>query len=150
MTASQLEIPKSFPPFDLTRPLRTVFEPQKGERTCVLIDLDDPMLVKDFGFLKNPSLTVQKYAHDIFFQGLNNGVGRELGLTGGELYAYKKTKGSNLDMDDLVVDTQGRRLSFERDIYPKYDIILCISTYSATAPLTASAKKHGFRGATLS
>jgi aminopeptidase len=149
MTASQLEIPKSFPPFDLTRLLRTVFEPQKGERTCVLIDLDDPMLVKDFGFLKNPSLTVQKYAHDIFFQGLNNGAGRELGLTGGELYAYKKTGGSNLDMDDLVVDTQGRRLSFERDIYPKYDIILCISTYSATAPLTASAKKHGFRGATL-
>jgi hypothetical protein len=149
MPASQLEIPKSFPPFDLTRLLRTVFEPQKGERTCVLIDLDDPMLVKDFGFLKNPSLTVQKYAHDIFFQGLNNGAGRELGLTGGELYAYKKTGGSNLDMDDLVVDTQGRRLSFERDIYPKYDIILCISTYSATAPLTASAKKHGFRGATL-
>jgi hypothetical protein len=149
MSVSQLEIPKSFPPFDLTRLLRTVFEPQKGERTCVLIDLDDPMLVKDFGFLKNPSLTVQKYAHDIFFQGLNNGVGRELGLTGGELYAYKKTGGSNLDMDDLVVDTQGRRLSFEKDIYPKYDIILCISTYSATAPLTASAKKHGFRGATL-
>ena len=149
MSVSQLEIPKSFPPFDLTRLLRTVFEPQKGERTCVLIDLDDPMLVKDFGFLKNPSLTVQKYAHDIFFQGLNNGAGRELGLTGGELYAYKKTGGSNLDMDDLVVDTQGRRLSFERDIYPKYDIILCISTYSATAPLTASAKKHGFRGATL-
>ena len=149
MSVSQLEIPKSFPPFDLTRLLRTVFEPQKGERTCVLIDLDDPMLVTDFGFLKNPSLTVQKYAHDIFFQGLNNGVGRELGLTGGELYAYKKTGGSNLDMDDLVVDTQGRRLSFEKDIYPKYDIILCISTYSATAPLTASAKKYGFRGATL-
>ncbi len=149
MSVSQLEIPKSFPPFDLTRLLRTVFEPQKGERTCVLIDLDDPMLVKDFGFLKNPSLTVQKYAHDIFFQDLNNRAGRELGLTGGELYAYKKTGGSNLDMDDLVVDTQGRRLSFEKDIYPKYDIILCISTYSATAPLTASAKKHGFRGATL-
>ncbi len=149
MSVSPLENHKSFPPFDLTRLLRTVFEHQKGERTCVLIDLDDPMLVKDFGFLKNPSLTVQKYAHDIFFQGLNNGAGRELGLTGGELYAYKKTGGSNLDMDDLVVDTQGRRLSFERDIYPKYDIILCISTYSATAPLTASAKKHGFRGATL-
>jgi leucyl aminopeptidase (aminopeptidase T) len=65
------------------------------------------------------------------------------------MYAYKKTGGSNLDMDDLAVDTKGNRLSFEKDIYPKYDIILCISTYSATAPLTASAKKHGFRGATL-
>ena len=130
MTTTQLEIPKSFPPFDLIRLLRTVFEPQKGERTCVLIDLDDPTQVKDFAFLKNSSLTVQKYAHDIFYQGLNNGVGRDLGLTGGELYAYKKTGGSNLDMDDLVIDTQGRRLSFEKDIYPKYDIILCISTIS--------------------
>jgi leucyl aminopeptidase (aminopeptidase T) len=37
----------------------------------------------------------------------------------------------------------------EKDVYPKYDIILCISTYSATAPLTAFAKQYGFRGATL-
>ena len=109
------------------RLLKTVFEPQKGERTCVLIDLDDPMQVKDFTFLQNPALTVQKYAHDIFYQGLNNGVGHALGLTGGELYAYRKTGGSNLDMDDLVIDTQGRHLSFEKDIYPKYDIILCCS-----------------------
>ena len=43
----------------------------------------------------------------------------------------------------------GRQLSLERDIYPNYDIILCISTYSATAPLTAFAKRYGFRGATL-
>lgn len=35
------------------------------------------------------------------------------------------------------------------DIYSSYDIILCVSTYSATAPLTAAAKRHGFRGATL-
>ena len=149
MSASSLQIPKEFPPFDLVRLLQTVFEPQKGEKTCVLIDLDDPSQVKDFAFLKNPSLTVQKYAHDIFYQGINNGASKTLGLTGGDLYAYTKTGGSNLDMDDLAIDTKGNRLSLEKDIYPKYDIILCISTYSATAPLTASAKKHGFRGATL-
>jgi hypothetical protein len=149
MPTSSLAIPTLFPSFDLVRLLRTVFEPSKGEKTCVLIDLDDPTQVKDFSFLKNPSLTVQKYAHDIFYQRINNGAGKELGLTGGDMYAYKKTGGSNLDMDDLAVDTKGNRLSFEKDIYPKYDIILCISTYSATAPLTASAKKHGFRGATL-
>ena len=40
-------------------------------------------------------------------------------------------------------------MSFEQDIYSNYDIILCISTYSATAPLTAFAKRFGFRGATL-
>ena len=48
-----------------------------------------------------------------------------------------------------LCDTSGRELNFEKDLYPNYDIILCISTYSATAPLTAQAKKFGFRGATL-
>ena len=114
MSTSSLAIPTSFPSFDLVRLLRTVFEPSKGEKTCVLIDLDDPTQVKNFSFLKNPSLTVQKYAHDIFYQGINNGAGKELGLTGGDLYAYKKTGGSNLDMDDLAVDTKGNRLSFEK------------------------------------
>ena len=38
-------------------------------------------------------------------------------------------------------------LSLERDVYPNYDIILCISTWSATAPLTEKCKIHGFRGA---
>jgi leucyl aminopeptidase (aminopeptidase T) len=59
------------------------------------------------------------------------------------------TGGSNLDMDDLCVDMQGNTLSLEKDVYSKYDIILCISTFSATAPLTAHAKNYGFRGATL-
>ena len=50
------------------------------------------------------------------------------------------TYGSNLDLHDEVWDTDGNQLSLERDIYPNYDIILCISTYSATAPLTAQCK----------
>jgi hypothetical protein len=72
-----------------------------------------------------------------------------LGLSGGEMFAYRMTYGSNLDLEDLCVDAQGNELSLETDIYPDYDIILCISTYSATAPLTAMAKKYNFRGATL-
>jgi aminopeptidase len=40
-------------------------------------------------------------------------------------------------------------LNLEGEIYPNYNIILCISTFSATAPLTAFARKYGFRGATL-
>ncbi|MEO1861450.1 MAG: hypothetical protein ABGY13_00085, partial [Verrucomicrobiia bacterium] len=47
------------------------------------------------------------------------------------------------------VAPDGTERSLERDVYPNYDIILCISTHSATAPLTALAKQHGFRGATL-
>ena len=140
---------RTFPPFSLSRLLKTVFAPKGGERVCILIDLEDPRGVKDFGFLKNPDLSIQRNAHDVFYQGLKNGVNAELGLRGGEMFAYEVTGGSNLDLPDTAVATDGRVVNFEQEIYPNYDIILCISTYSATAPLTAFAKKYGFRGATL-
>ena len=73
----------------------------------------------------------------------------ELGLVGGEFFAYQETGGSNLDLPDRAVAPDGREVNLEREVYPSYDIILCISTHSATAPLTALAKRHGFRGATL-
>jgi len=146
---TKLIVPETFPPFSLSRLLKTVFNPNAGERVAILIDLDDPHKVKDFGFLKNPDLTIQRHAHEVFYQGLKNGVLKELGLTGGEIFAYKITGGSNLDLPDLAVAVDGTELSFEKDIYPNYKLILCISTFSATAPLTAFAKQYGFRGATL-
>lgn len=140
---------KSFPPFDLKRLMSTVFEPTEGKRLCILIDLENPAEVKDFGFLQDESLTIQRHAHDTFYQGFKNGDLEALGITGGDLFAYPLTGGSNLDMEDEAFDLEGRQLSLEKDIYPNYGIILCISTFSATAPLTAHAKKFGFRGATL-
>jgi aminopeptidase len=140
---------RSFPPFSLTRLLKKTFDPRPGQRVCVLIDLENPRDINDFKFLQESTLTVQKKAHDVFYQGLKNGVLEELGLKGGEIYAYELTGGSNLDLPDEAFAPDGRQLSFEKDIYPNYDLILCVSTYSATAPLTASAKEHGFRGATL-
>ena len=71
------------------------------------------------------------------------------GMTGGELFAFPMTYGSNLDLKDECCDVEGNPLSLDQDIYPNYDIILCVSTYSATAPLTAKCKEFGFRGATL-
>jgi aminopeptidase len=139
----------AFPPFSLSRLLKTVFNPRPGERVAILIDLEDPHGIKNFGFLKDPTLTIQRHAYDVFYQGFKNEVLDELKLTGGEMFAYKITGGSNLDLPDLAVAPDGRELSLEKDIYPNYKLILCISTYSATAPLTAFAKKYGFRGATL-
>ncbi|MBM3837652.1 MAG: hypothetical protein FJ398_06760 [Verrucomicrobia bacterium] len=138
-----------FPPFDLTRLLRTVFAPKAGERIAILIDLPDPADLKQFAFLKNPDLAVQKLAHDVIYQGLKRRVLSELNLQGGELFAYRVTGGSNLDLPDSAVDVAGRALSFERDIYPRFNVLLCVSTFSATAPLTAFAKRFGFRGATM-
>src|ERR1700719_2995636 len=146
---TKLTVPDTFPPFSLSRLLKTVFNPSAGERVAILIDLDDPHEITDFGFLKNPDLTIQRHAYEVFYLGLKSGVLKELGLTGGEIFAYKITSGSNLDLPDLAVAVDGTELSFEKDIYPSYKLILCCSTYSATAPLTAFAKKYGFRGATL-
>lgn len=139
----------TFPPFSLARLLQTVFEPTSPQRVAILIDLADPHQVKDFAFLKDPALTIQRHAYEVFYQGFQRGEVASLGLTGGDFFAYQITGGSNLDLPDVAYTPDGREVKFEHDIYPKYDIILCISTYSATAPLTAFAKQYGFRGATM-
>jgi aminopeptidase len=139
-----------FPPFDPVRLLGTVFAPTEGCRVCILIDFDEPAaLIKEFAFLDKEGFPVQKNAHRHFYQKLHGGALEALGMTGGEMYAFRCTHGSNLDLADEVWDTAGNLLSLDRDIYPNYDIILCISTFSATAPLTAKCKVFGFRGATL-
>jgi len=141
--------PQTFPKFSLHRLLTTVFAPKGGERVAILIDLENPREVADFAFRKNPALTIQRHAYEVFYLGLKNGGLAELNLTGGDFFAYKITGGSNLDLPDQAFASDGREISLAQDVYPKYDLILCISTYSATAPLTAFARKYGFRGATL-
>lgn len=149
MTISEQVAARKFPPFSLSRLLKSTFEPAPGQRICVLIDLEDPRGIVGFGFLNNPDLSIQRNAVTHVYEGLKNGVLQELGLKGGDIYAYQITGGSNLDLPETAVAPDGAVVSLEKDIYPNFDIILCISTYSATAPLTAQAKKFGFRGATL-
>ena len=140
---------RQFPPFSLPRLLRTVFAPKAGQRVCILIDLEDPRDISDYRFLKNPDLSIQRNAYEVFYLGLRDSVLAELGLTGGEMFAYEVTGGSNLDLPDTAFTPAGTEVKMADAIYSKYDIVLCISTYSATAPLTAFAKKFGFRGATM-
>ena len=141
---------QKFPPFNLVRLLTTVFAPKPGERVAILIDLPDLKLARDFGFLRDDKLGVQKRAHDVFYQGLKNGGLAELELAGGDMFAYQVTGGSNLDLPATAIAVpSGAEINLEQDVYSKFNIILCISTYSATAPLTAFARRYGFRGATL-
>ncbi len=139
-----------FPDFNVSRLLDTVFKPTQGCRVCILTDFDEPeRWMKDFSFLQSDGFEVQKNAHHYFYESLRDGVMDELGMTGGEMFAYRCTHGSNLDLSDEVWDSEGKELSLNKDIYPHYDIILCISTFSATAPLTERCKVFGFRGATM-
>lgn len=142
---------REFPEFSLTRLLGTVFEPTAGCRICLLIDLapEDMDLMKGYAFLNAEGHAIQKKAYEEFYLGLKDGGLEALGMTGGEMFAYPMTYGSNLDLKDECRDAEGRLLSLDRDIYPNYDIILCLSTYSATAPLTAKCREYGFRGATM-
>lgn len=140
---------RTYPPFSLKRLMETCFGRGSGERLCVMIDLPDPSEVKDFAFLKNPRLSIQNYGHKVFYEGFKNGGLEEMNYTGGDFFAYRETGGSNLDMEDECYDIHGNKLSLDQDIYPHYQLILVVSSYSATAPLTAKAKEFGFRGATL-
>ena len=108
---------RKFPPFSLARLLRTVFAPKGGERVCILIDLDDLRDVEGFRFLQNPDLSVQRNAHNVFYQGLHGGVMAELGLRGGEFFAYEITGGSNLDLPD---DAFARSTHLKEAMIPRY------------------------------
>lgn len=140
---------RSFPAFSLQRLMETCFGKGSGERLCILIDLPDPREIKDFAFLNNPRLSIQNYGYKVFYKGFQDGGLEQMNYTGGDIFAYPETGGSNLDMEDICFDPEGRELSLDRDIYPNYQLILVVSTFSATAPLTAKAKQFGFRGATL-
>tara|TARA_B100001093_G_scaffold457662_1_gene469515 strand:+ start:984 stop:2171 length:1188 start_codon:yes stop_codon:yes gene_type:complete len=139
-----------FPSFSLKRLLTTCFgSVDKELKSCILIDLPDLQLMKNLAFLDESSFQVQKYAKKYFLDPLLDGVANDVGYSCVDFLAFKTTGGSNLDPDDAVMDESGKELSFEHDICPKYDIILAITDYSLTAPLTAMAKVHNFRGATL-
>ncbi|PDH29526.1 MAG: hypothetical protein CNC89_02685 [Puniceicoccaceae bacterium MED-G31] len=140
---------RTFPPFSLTNLLTTCFGNGSGERVCVLIDLPTPSDIQEFRFLGDPTLSIQNYGYEVFYKGFKSGVLESMNWKGGEIFAYKETGGSNLDMEDVCYNPAGEQLSLDKDIYTQYDIILVVSTFSATAPLTAKCKEFGFRGATL-
>src|SRR5688500_18710399 len=90
---------REFPPFDLVRLLGTVFKPTQGCRVCILTDFEEPAgLIKDFAFLEAEGFPVQKKAHEAFYLGLKEGAMKQLGMNGGEMFAYRTTHGSNLDL----------------------------------------------------
>ena len=141
---------RDFPAFDLRRLLETVFAPTQGCKVCILVDFENPVeWMKGYAFRGQEQFEVQNNAYDYFYERLQGGVLEELRMTGGEMFAYRYTYGSNLDMADEVWDAEGKELSLDRDIYTNYDIVLCVSTWSATAPLTEKSKKFNFRGATM-
>ena len=140
--------PMRTPGFDLVRLINTVFAPQSGERVGIFIDLPDPQEVRGLKFLSNPKLTTQRIAYEVFYRGLLERK-TELPFASVDFYAYEPTGGSNLDLPATIVDMHGKSLRLVEDVLRRLNIALYFSTFSATAPLTALAKKMGFRGATM-
>lgn len=131
--------------FDLKNFIKQVFAPKKGEKLCILIDLENPADVKDFAFLEMDGHTAQKKAHEVFYQGLKEGI---FPLDAVDFFAYQMTSGNNSELPTEAVAVDGSVIAL-KDIYTSYNIILGIGTFSATAPLTAAAKEYDFRGATM-
>jgi hypothetical protein len=134
--------------FNLVRLLQTVFRPQPGERAAVFIDLPNPADVEGWKFLQDSSLSTQRIAYEQFYQGMLRHQ-PELGFSSVGFFAYTPTGGSNLELPETIVSSDGRTLRLVEDVLSQLDIVVCLSTYSATAPLTALAKRMGFRGATM-
>ncbi len=134
--------------FDLVRLMTTVFRPKRAERVGVFVDLPRPQDVRGWKFLADPKLVTQRIAYEVFYQGLLQ-HSAELPFASVEFYAYKPTGGSNLDLPPTVVNAEGRTLRLVEEVLSHLNIVLYLSTYSATAPITALAKKMGFRGATM-
>lgn len=127
--------------FNLDKLLKTVFAPKKGEKIAILIDLENPLQIVDF--LKLDGYEAQKKAYEIFYLGI-----KDLEIEC-DFFAYAMTGGNNLELPAEVIGINSAVLDLKKDVYAKYDIILCIGTYSATAPLSLAAKEYGFRGAAI-
>ena len=139
-----------FSNFSLYNLLNTCFGKSDHKlKACILIDLPEIDQLKNFSYLDNDDFQVQAYAKKHFYDRLVDGLAEELGFASVGFYAFKTTGGSNLDPEDPVTDPDGNLLSLEKDICPNHDLILAITDFSLTAPLTAMAKKYNFRGATL-
>ncbi len=139
-----------FSEFNLQNLLTTCFGMPSSElRVAILIDLPELDLMKNHSFSGDEKYSVQSYAVEKFLNPLKSEVGKEYKVEKVDMYAYKTTYGSNLDPEDDAMDIFGNLLSLESDVYPNYDLILAITDYSLTAPLTAKAKEYNFRGATL-
>ena len=139
-----------FSEFNLINLLTTCFGfPSDDLRIAILIDLPELDMMKDHSFLGHENFSVQSYAVDKFLNPLKGEVGYEYNVKNVDMYAFKTTYGSNLDPENDAMDVHGNLLSLESDVYPNYDLILAITDYSLTAPLTAKAKEYNFRGATL-
>ena len=102
---------RTYKPFNLTRLMTTCFGHGNGEKVCILIDLPNPADIQEFKFLEDETLSIQNYGYETFYQGFKNAGLKEMNWSGGEIYAYKETGGSNLDMEDECYDIHGNLLS---------------------------------------
>ena len=100
----------TFPPFDLVRLLRTVFELNPGESFGVFTDLPDPREVVGFAYLERDGYGPQKHAYFTVYQRLV-AARAELELEDVAFYGYTETGGSNLDLPETVITPDGEEIA---------------------------------------
>lgn len=108
---------------DITKILNDVFSKKKDESVIVIFDLPR----KD-----NPDWEYRRK------------LAKSLGFPYAE---YEATYANNSDLPEECI-FEGKKLGFEK-VLSGFNIIIALTEFSATAPLSKLAKRYGFRGASM-
>ena len=133
---------------------KRVFNPREGDRALgILVDLPD-------GEVADYPAWVERRAMAADWRERLNGARSELGLEAVDLIFYRNARRNNADLPGEALLFAGGELPVRADqieaaatpfgpILDDHRLLIALTHFSATAPLKLTAKKHGFRAATL-
>jgi len=139
---------------ELVQLTRLVFNPRERDRALgILVDLPDDRVADNPAWVERRSMAAD-------WQTRLNGARSELGLEAVDLIFYRNARRNNADLPDRALIHTGGELPSGADqiesesapfgpILDDHRLLIALTHFSATAPLKLTAKKHGFRAATL-
>ena len=139
---------------ELVHLAKRVFNPRAGDRALgILVDLPDEQVGDNPAWIER-----RRMAAD--WQERLHGARAELGIETVDLIFYRNSHRNNADLPDQARIHTGGELPDRADqidqgsvpfgsILDDHRLLIALTHFSATAPLKLTAKKHGFRAATL-
>jgi len=130
--------------FDLPQLLRDVFAPQSGERVVVLVDrpADGSAPTEEWAGRWAMAEDWQEA-----LVGLTDAEGNPLGLQVQPVVQYDASGASNSPLPETA--TCGRKTILFTELFRETDIVVALTTFSATAPLMQAAETFGLRAASM-
>jgi len=139
---------------ELVHLAKRVFNPREGDRALgILVDLPDERVADNPAWIERRAMAADWHER-------LNGARAELGLEAVDLILYRNAWRNNADLPDKARIHPGGELPAAAEqiddgstpfgpILDDHRLLIALTHFSATAPLKLTAKKHGFRAATL-